>query len=380
MFNLTGVYLLNSVFVTFLTIIFFISGLTELALVISIMHSFLVCITYTLSSHSRILIVSDSSMYKLLNDYFFRIRVALISLPLIIIFFLYFYEIDNLFLIFVIIVITLLQWIFELNIAKAEIKKNHQFIKSANFFLIFIFLILCALYNFKQFNYYEIVLIVLAVYLLIHVIKSSYAAIFIKDKMIFKLKNLIDDRSVISSFFIYFSNFLWKVLITLYSEKNFAISVFIIHSFSTFISSSYNNSFGYTFLKNKKKIFGFFIVYLILTVFIALNANLFLKYLPNELTFIKNPNLFFHELILYSLIGSNFLLLAQYFRSISLFTYPEYRKNIFFADIIFSIIIVIYIILILIFMDIILIKYLFLISSLTNFFIYYYYYWLFKKL
>jgi hypothetical protein len=195
--------------------------------------------------------------------------------------------------------------------------------------------------------------------------------------MIFKLKNIINDKSAISSFFIYFSNFIWKILIVLYTEINFAISVFIVHSFSTFVSSTYTNSFGYTFLKNNKKIIVFFFFYFILTAIIIFNTNLILKYLPNNITLIDNPISFFKELIIYSMIGSNFLLLGQYFRSKNIFFYPQNRKHIFLADIIFSILILFYISLIVFFMDIVLIKYLFLISSITNYFIYYY--WLLKN-
>ena len=373
--NITSVYLLNSVFATFLTIIFFVSGLTEIALAISITQSFIASIIYTLSSHSRSLIVSDSNMYKLLSDYFFRIKIASIFLLVTLIFFYFnFYKIENKFTIFVIIAISLLQWIYELNIVKAEIKKDHKFILNINSFLIFIFLIFCAIYLLGQHSYYIFALLILLIFLIIQVIKSSLVAVFIKDKMIFKLKNIFNDKSVISSFFIYFSNFIWKILIVLYTETNFAISVFIIHSLSTFVSSTYTNSFGYTFLKNNKKIILFFFFYFILTAIIIFNTNLILKYLPNNITLIDNPISFFQELIIYSMIGSNLLLFGQFFRSKDLFYYPQYRKQVFLADIYFSILILFYILLIIFFMDIILIKYLFLFSSLTNFFIYYYYY------
>ena len=379
--NITSIYLVNSIFATFLTIIFFVSGLTDIALAISISQSFLACVTYTLSSHSRSLIVSDSNMYKLLSEYFFRIKVASIFLLMMLIFFYFnFYKIENEFLIFVIIAISLLQWIYELNIAKAEIKKDYKFILSINFFLILIFLIFCTMYILNQYSYYIIVLLILLIFLLIQVIKSSLVAIFIKDKMIFKLKNVINDKSTISSFFIYFSNLIWKILIALYTEKNFAISVFIVHSFATFVSSIYTNSFGFTFLKNNKKIIVFFFIYFIFTSIIIFNTNLILKYFPNNITLTDNPISFFQELIIYCMIGSNFLLLGQYFRSKNIFFFPQYRKHIFLADIIFSILILFYIFLIIFFMDIVLIKYLFLISSVTNYFIYYYYYyWLLKK-
>ena len=155
--NITSVYLTNSIFVTFLTIIFFISGLTDIALAISISQSFLACVTYTLSSHSRSLIVSDSNMYKLLSEYFFRIKVVgIFLLVILILYYFNFYKIENKFLIFVIIAISLLQWIYELNIAKGEIKKDYKFILSVNSFLILIFLIFCTICILDQYSYYII--------------------------------------------------------------------------------------------------------------------------------------------------------------------------------------------------------------------------------
>ena len=55
--KLTGLYTINSSFITLLSIIYFISGFQSLSIEISILHSCIAFFTFSLSSYSKNLIV-----------------------------------------------------------------------------------------------------------------------------------------------------------------------------------------------------------------------------------------------------------------------------------------------------------------------------------
>ena len=368
--NLTLVYLFNTSFVTFLVLIFYISGFDNTSIEISVIQSYVALITLTLSSHSRSIIISDSNMYKILNDMSFRIKFSILILFSVFVLFYNFVDKSNLYIIFYISLLMASQWIFELIIAKAEIIKDKKFIyKNAFYILIFLLLIILSFFL-KFFFIYKYILFAVLIYILIFVIRNSVLVLFIKNQIKDKLYNSIKELSVISSSSLFFVNFLWKILIIFWFGKMFAAAIFVIFSLSSFISTAYNNSFGFTFLKNQQRFLILFIFYLLFILLLILNIEIFEPYIPKKIFFLDEPINYFNQTIIYSFLGSCFMLLGQYFRSLLLFEKIKMRRTIFIIDIFYSILLILFLILIYVISDFKYIKFLFLISAVTNFFLY----------
>lgn len=369
--NVTLVYLFNTSFVTFLALIFFISGFQDISIEISVMQSYMAFITLALSSHSRSIIVSDSNMYKILSEYSFRLKVAIIILLSVLIFFYNFINKENFYFIFGISILLLSQWIFELNIAKAEITKDKKFIFKNGIYIIFFLLIFSISYLNEYYKIYEYLVVIILIYILFQILKNSFLILFVKNKIKDKLYISFKELSVISSSSLFFVNFLWKILIIFWYGKIFAATLFVIFSLSSFISTAYNNSFGFTFLKNQQRFFGLFVFYLMVIIFLVLNVDIFEIYIPEGIDFLYQPIQFFKDTIIYSFIGSCFMLIGQFFRSVVLFEKIKFRKLIFITDIIYSLALISFLFLIKFISGPEYLKFLFLISGFINFILYF---------
>lgn len=371
LFNLTTIYLFNASFVTFLALIFFISGFEDISIEISLMQSYIAFITLALSSHSRSIIVSDSNMYKLISEFSFRLKISLLVLLSVIIFFYSFINEENFSLILCISLLLLLQWIFELNIAKAEIKRDKKFIfKNGTYIFIFILTFL-VFFILEYFQNYKYLIYIILIYISYQILKNSLLTLFAKNKIKDKLYNSFKELSVISSSSLFFVNFLWKLIIIFWFGKIFAATIFVIFSLSSFISTAYNNSFGYTFLKNKQRFFGLFTFYILIIVVLIYNINFFLSYIPENIYVINDPVIFFKDTLIYSFVGSCFMLAGQFFRSIILFEKTYFRRLLFTTDIIYSFTLIVYLLLLILTSGIENLKFLFLLAGITNFILYF---------
>ena len=378
--KLTGLYTINSSFITLLSIIYFISGFQSLSIEISILHSCIAFFTFSLSSYSKNLIVIDKSMYKIFNDYNFRFRISIVVLIFILLILICF-KIENFFILFFISIILLFQWLFELIIAKSEINNDYRFINFNFVFFSFFLFTLFTLFFLELYDYYRHMIIFFSIYISIYVAKNALIIIFLKDSIKNKILLLLKDYSIISSSALPLANLIWKILIVFFYGKIFSASLFFIFTLCSFVSTLYNNSLGYSLLRKHSNFnLLFVVIYLFLVVLIIFNYDFIIYFIPKEIEILIDDRIFFKKTIIYSFIGSFFMLVGQYLRSLSLYSNIHKRTAIFKSDIVYSFALIFYCLIIIFFRKIEDLQYLFLLGGISNFIIYFFLgYYLNKK-
>ena len=308
----TLAYSLNFFFPTLLLVFASLSKNYELSSELGIVISVSYLVTQIFSANTRSIIMSKENNYKLLN-YSLYYRFCLSNI--FILGFLYFalsstIILTNKFLLINISILIILQWVTELILLRFELKKKSNFIF---YFVIiytslFILFLITILLSYK-FSKYIIIVINISLLLLI-IYHVSLEKIKLHSKMSFKkvIINYFLGYSFLSSFFIQFTNLIWRIMILIYCGKVIAGIYFSSFAFGSLISTVFNVSFGPTLHKKKinmkyiyKKIIIFYIFFIFISVLIwskfLFSVNLF------------QSNLFFFSTAI-SLIGSLFMLKA----------------------------------------------------------------------
>lgn len=300
---LTFQFLTISNFFTNIFILFVLSffGHLELSSEGFVLISFINIFTHGFSANIRNILLGSKENFEINNIIKKRILVSLISILFAIIFSKFVFDTKNIFLLFGLSVLTIINWILEIYLAHSEkIASLNKFHLLAAIFLIFIspFLIM-----FNYLNLLAILIIIIPV-INLFIYKFKYK----KIKIIKNLKgNAFFDLAHTSTLIKTFSNFSWKFLLLYFLGKSNSSLLFIAFSFGSFFGTLFDISYGAHFLKRLKniKIFinSFYITYAFI-IFIIISFYYYYSDLnQDEFKILKHATI-------YSIIGSYFMIFA----------------------------------------------------------------------
>ena len=233
--NQKVINLLNNYIFHYIIILHFLKADFTSISIITLLISPILFFRDCFSSNNRSLIIIYKKK-KVIDIFFFkRFLYILILLLLYWIFkeFIFDTRFQNLdYIIYLIIIIILILWLNEIVISFNEINKNLKaqkiqfFLLTSLYILIFIFLIL-------KVNLF--ILISINISLFIICFNNFNLKNYLKNKLIFDYKNFID-FNLLSTFCLSFTNLIWRVLIFLYLDSDWAGILFVIFAFATFPS------------------------------------------------------------------------------------------------------------------------------------------------
>ena len=300
---LTFQFLTISNFFTNIFILFALSffGHLELSGEGFVLISFINIFTYGFSANIRNIILGSKENFEINNIIKKRILIGLISVLFAIIFSKFFLDTKNLFLLFSLSILTIINWILEIYLAQSEkialLKKFHLL---STIFLIFISLFLII------FNYLNLLAILIIIISLINL--SIYKFKVKKIKITKDLKvNSFFNLANISTLIKTFANFSWKFLLLYFLGKSNSSLLFIAFSLGSFFGTLFDVSYGAHFLKrfkNTQNFINLFYITYVFLIFIIINFYYYYSDLnPEEFKVLKYTTI-------YSIIGSYFLIFA----------------------------------------------------------------------
>jgi hypothetical protein len=327
--------LLNNYSITFLIIIFSLFNLQNISADIALIQGATTLFYYSLSGNARNIIILNYEI-KIFND-FLKTRFVLLFpvLLLSITVCINLFNIDS-YLIIIILIRKSIEWFSEISIAYYE--KNNNYLKSwvINIceFIGIIFIIL----NINN-SLLKIYLTLWAFIPIVGIVMFNFKKI--NYKIIKENINLNFDNNLytyfISTISIGLGFFIFRYLINLFVDKNYAGDLFAIFAIGGIIPnilgqiimpSIFNQSF-----KNKLLFFKLSIIICILIIILIVVCNINKDYLIN----ITNKNEYYIDGILYSLLAGLIMLASLFFKAIL------YKKNkakfIFIADILANLLI-----------------------------------------
>ena len=286
-------------------------------------------LTQIFSSNARSLIIKNKSINFVRKNYVLRIFLAfpIIIINLIII---NYFDFSHQIFLFLLVILILQQWIFEINLSINEVNKKRSFF--------FSFIILSTLTCFSILYKIELFLI------LINILYISY--FFITSKNIINFKKLFINIyaaiekilrwELFSSLSLNFVNLIWRILIVIYCGKIIASIYFSAFAIASMFGTIFNITYGPTVTKNKIKqknlenlIFSIITIMIIFFIFYSfINKDKIFNNFEQTVAFILS----------FSLVGSILMYKSQYFRQYVLQNY-NLKNKIFKFDVIYSIII-----------------------------------------
>ena len=329
LFIQTFCYGFNFFLPSLLMIFFGYKGAYNLSGDLGLIISLNIFLTQIFSSNARSLIIKKKSINFVRKNYVLRIFLAfpIIIINLIII---NYFDFSHQIFLFLLVILILQQWIFEINLSINEFNKKRSFF--------FSFIILSTLTCFSILYKIELFLI------LINILYISY--FFITSKNIINFKKLFINIyaaiekilrwELFSSLSLNFVNLIWRILIVIYCGKIIASIYFSAFAIASMFGTIFNITYGPTVTKNKIKqknlenlIFSIITIMIIFFIFYSfINKDKIFNNFEQTVAFILS----------FSLVGSILMYKSQYFRQYVLQNY-NLKNKIFKFDVIYSIII-----------------------------------------
>jgi len=361
--------LLNNYFYQFLVFLFFLKGDFVIISEITFLIAPLIFLKESFSSNQRTLLLSDKrlSLYKV----FFKQRILYATLTLIIyLFFINYFGIgEDIIFVILIVFLTKFMWFNELTITSYEINSDKKKIIKNLIFLIILYMFFSYYIFFPSKNllYIPLIILVFSILKYIYIYKISFFYIFKNIQIQKKI-----DYKVLSTISINLANLIWRISFFVLLEKEFSGILFSVFALMSFPSSLYNNTIGISLeTQNMSKnifkgiliIYYFFILYVMHYIFVN-------KIVPLNNSILSN---FSFTAGLLSFIGSLIMIFAISKR-IKIINYKKLkRKMLFQADIMYAMINVLSLVTVYFFLSSYFFSILFFISSISSL-IYYFYY------
>ena len=239
------------------------------------------------------------------------------------------------------------QWVFEMTLARYEIRKKYFFFYL--FLIINLVVVSVVLYSILFLSVNILIDIFLAYSMLTLLMfifdfqKINLSSKFIVNTINRNLKSI----AFASSFSIVSSSFIWRLLIFTFLEKSIAGIIYASFSIGSFPGTLFNSVIGPTFIKNKIRI-GKFLSYLIKLIFVILVISLLMVIFRiinlsnlNSFNFLNNEFFLFTTLV--SLIGSYFMSNAMYNRHKKIQSNILERKKLFGSDVNYGLTIIVFV-------------------------------------
>ena len=241
-------------------------------------------------------------------------------------------SISNFFLIYIFFVIL---WIKELFISYIEINKLKKILKKILFYQIFCSLLVLIL-SYINYGIFKIVfiLVLFNIILILYLfLKKTFKKISLQIKNNIKFVNL---NNFLSNFFITLSALLIRLLISKNYNDELALNIIFCFTLGTFLGTLFVNTYGINYINNlnsfpavPKIIFYIYFIMFLTSLTVLLSIEFF-----NLLQI--NYYAKFIYLFNFSLVGSLFLLLAQFVR-LTRFNDKKKLYTLFYDDVIYSI-------------------------------------------
>jgi len=338
--NTSVSYLFNFMIPTFIMLMVTFAYNKSLAADIAITSSFLITLTQIFSSNMKAQILANNDIklisYTLLFRFIFVIFFVL--------FFILIYFSQTIFVyekfttVFLISLIILLQWIYEIVLCNKEIKKENStfvFYNIVNFlFLILYFLII--LFYPRILDYVLAIYILFIFSFLLNGMKDDKINLKIQDyrrSVSLNLKSL----AFLSSTSLIVSSIVWRLIIFNLFTKEISAILFACFSLGSFPGTAFNLAIGPTYVRknislSKKLKQYIYVFYSFLFGLSCLSAYILFI---NRIDLIPNNYFIFYTLS-FSLLGSFFMTYAMYVRQKSIQLTYERRTNVFVYDIIYG--------------------------------------------
>ena len=366
-------YTHNLMFFTGLIILLTFFGFSSLAAEIGLTYSIVAMINQLFSYNLKNLILFNNDREFASEVFNFRLFLGLITFIIsILILENYNFKFYSNKLILLLAVIVIQQWLLEVFLIIHEIKNKYNLLNIFN--LISFMYILIIVFNIIYLNNGFLVEI-FSIIVLVNFLVISY---FLKLDNLLNL-NFLKIFKSIPRFFIFTSSisiilsiFFWRVFIYLNYEKSVAGILFSSFAIGSFIGTFFATVIGPTLIKNNIKVEFYSKVYFFISILLSLLFILILR--KNIFGFeITMEKLYFYNALMYSIIGSSFMLFAVIFRLNFFYKNKNKRGYVYKNDIINSIIIsIIPVIFFLYNKETILFS--FLAASIISFFFYFYLY------
>jgi hypothetical protein len=325
---------LNNYFYQFLILIFFIKGDFSTIADIVFFIAPIIFLKDSLSSHKKILIISDKNR-KNIKPYFKQRIYYTVYIALLYIGFFFYVDINqnvNFFILIAIVIVILLLWLHEIILSFYEIyKRRFNIFISLSLLLLIYSSSISFVYLSWNFSFYLCV-----IFLVILLVKEFFnEKLSSKNNSNQKISYFTYDMKFFSTFSTNISNLLWRYSIYFLLDKHYSGMLFAIFALSSFPSSFYNNVMGMTVEINKNvrplfslillTYFTFFISSLIYAYYYKISLNVDYKFID-----------FFLISALMSLLGSIIMIFSISKRLKLLHNFKNKRNNVFKLDIIYG--------------------------------------------
>lgn len=346
-FAISGAYAFNLMFTSLIVILLVLSKNFDVAAELGLTMSFWLSTTQIFSSNVRSISITENDADLANETRLYRIFFSLVSLSLFYIVLFFFLKVTNLNLILSISIMILSQWVFEMTLARYEIRKKYFFFYL--FLIINLVVVSVVLYSILFLSVNILIDIFLAYSMLTLLMfifdfqKINLSSKFIVNTINRNLKSI----AFASSFSIVSSSFIWRLLIFTFLEKSIAGIIYASFSIGSFPGTLFNSVIGPTFIKNKIRI-GKFLSYLIKLIFVILVISLLMVIFRiinlsnlNSFNFLNNEFFLFTTLV--SLIGSYFMSNAMYNRHKKIQSNILERKKLFGSDVNYGLTIIVFV-------------------------------------
>lgn len=332
------VYCFNLLFPSLLVIISTFFSFESLAAELAIGSGLFLCLTQILSSNKRTLIISDNNLDLIDKTKIFRVLISIIFFLLLILIYYFFNLFDNINLIILVSTIIILQWIFEMDLARSEVQNNFVFLLISSILSLFYILLSILILWAGNLLLFKILLLLIITNLLIVIFFYNNIFSFVKLRYL-SYKTLFSNflsLSFLSSLAIISSIYGWRLIIYYFTAKKIAAIFFSCFALASFPGTFLNSILGPILIKNKlsikieNKVRNFLMV---LFVFFLIISFFIFRKMSIE---IFDLNLFSLFTLFLSLAGSIMMTVSMYYRILMLEFY-EMRNKIFLYDIIYSI-------------------------------------------
>lgn len=324
--------LLNNYFYQFVILLFFLKGDFVSISEITFLLAPLIFLKEAYSSNQRTLLLSDKK--KKLFKIFLKQRIlySILIIVFYLIFIFYFSKIENISLIFLLVILVNLMWINELNLTQLESSLNKKKISRNLVYLALIYLFFSYFLFNLDLNLTLIILSILVIFIIKNIFKN-YKELYLFFKNI-KIKYSLNFK-FLSTLSINFVNLIWRISFYFLLEKEYAGILFGIFAFMSFPSSLYNNTIGISLeIQNKFKVyFKFFLIIYYLIILTLMTKIYFNSIVPSN-----DPQLINFSLLagLLSFLGS-IIMCFSISKRIKTLNYQKLKRNkLFLLDVIYA--------------------------------------------
>lgn len=325
-------FFFSSILIIFLSLFDYLDLAAELGLTLS--FTLFLCQIFSANHRSLLYLKKYENNINSLAQFRFLISIAIIIISFFLISILKF---ENQTFLLIISTLICAQWILEIFLTIKEKKKNHNYLNKVLFTntLFFSMILICIFFDYIIIINY-LMLFLLISYLLIFKKEFNELKLNIKNLTLSKdiFKNSLKNYEIISSFFLNFSNLIWRFSIFALAGKSVAGLLFGSYALGSFFGTIYYNILGPR-LHSKRIFFSkiWLILFLLLTILLSLISFKYLKNFSN----INEFDIVRMSCILFSLSGSFIMILSLFIRFD--YFYNNGTKLVFKLDIIYSILI-----------------------------------------